>query len=321
MRKSLSIAAGLVISAIFLFFALRQVDLKNILQIYGHLQAWEIAVFAAVLITEFAIRGFRWYLLISACAKVKLSDVIKLELIGLALNNILPLRLGEAARAVLASKITGVPIFTCAATIVVERALDVLSLGIMFSFAAGRIDSVPWINDYKTIAWVLLILPVAGLFALVFLDNFLAKITALSKFPRLEKFVRQVALGAEALRKPKLALIIIASGLAIWMMDGFGYFWSGKILSLNPSPSYITAILILSVAALAVSMPAMPGYFGSFEFAVQQILFALGIDRSTALAYAAFMHVTAYTITTALGVFFLYQMGHSLGGLWKSLKK
>jgi len=49
------------------------------------------------------------------------------------------------------------------------------------------------------------------------------------------------------------------------------------------------------------------------------VAFTWGIAENTGLAYALYVHVLGFAVTTVLGVFFVYQMGYSVGKVWGDL--
>ena len=47
------------------------------------------------------------------------------------------------------------------------------------------------------------------------------------------------------------------------------------------------------------------------------MLVTWGVPRDVGFAYASYAHVVSYVFITLLGLVFVYQMGHSLGKVWK----
>jgi hypothetical protein len=64
----------------------------------------------------------------------------------------------------------------------------------------------------------------------------------------------------------------------------------------------------------------MPGYFGNYELVLMKVLASWGIAEQTGFAYVSFAHVTGYLVMTVMGVFFIYQMGQSVGRVWGEFK-
>ena len=324
MKKKISIILGIVFSSLFLFLALRNVDFKSIASIYSRINPWSVAVLAVIIVVEIFLRGIRWRLLLRPIKKVKLADTFRLEVIGLALNNILPLRLGEVGRATLGGNIMGIPFIACISTILVERMMDMISLFVVF-IVASQVVGVPWMEHLGNLSWLILAFPAGGLAVLVFLDELLAHSrtfsSALTKFPRLDRIVRQIALGAEALRNWKLALPIFALGFGVWFLDAVIYYLAGMALGLTPALDYWHSLVLLCMVAAFCILPAVPGYWGTFESAMKWVLSGWGVPETSGVAFAGFVHITVYIVITGLGVIFLYQAGHSLKGIWRSLKE
>lgn len=323
MKKNISIILGIFFSVIFLFFALKNVDFAALAATYSKINPFSLLLLASIFVSELFIRGLRWKLLFVPGKSIRVADTFRLETIGLALNNVLPLRLGEVARATLGASVLGIPMLTCISTILVERALDMFSLIILF-IAATNFGVIKLPAAYGGLSWLVLVFLVAALFLLVFLDELLVKSeafsSALRKFPRLDRVVRQVAMGAEALRDWKRAVLILALGFSLWMVDALLYYAAGLAVSLSPHLGYWHALILLCLTAAAVIIPAVPGYFGTYEYAIMKVLAEWGVAESAGFAYAGFLHVTGYVLVTGMGVVFLYQAGHSLSGVWKSLR-
>lgn len=323
MKRRASIFLGFALSAGLLFLALRNVEFGKIASSYSSIKLWHLLVLLFSTCVDLMVRGLRWALLIRPCRKAGAWTVIKLETIGLALNNVLPLRLGEVARATIGSHIIGVPIMTLLATILVERILDVISLATMFALSSKFGANMDWLATRTKMVWIMLAGVICALAFLIFLEELLIRSAAfravLNKFPRFGKLIRQIAMGADALRDYRLAAAIISLGFILWFVDAFGYYWVSYTFGFVPLLTFGQGMILLCAGALSVSLPAMPGYFGTFELAIQRVLTAWGYDPNLGMAYATYIHITVYLLMTTLGIIFLYRTGNSLGGIWRSL--
>ncbi|MFA5160795.1 MAG: lysylphosphatidylglycerol synthase transmembrane domain-containing protein [Elusimicrobiales bacterium] len=322
MKKSISIAGGFAVSAALIWLAARKIDFRDVAGVYGRPGFLEFALVPVIVAFMLLMRGLRWKLLVLPCARIPVFQMTKLETMGLALNNVLPLRLGEIGRATIGAASTDAPFLTLLSTIVVERVLDAITLGVIFA-AAITVGGAQSLAQYAPTVWAMVGATVVALAMLIFLEEMLEHSSLLrgflARFPKLDRFARQIGMGAQALRDWKLALAIIALGAPLWLADAFGYFWAAHIIGLTPALSYGKAMVTLCTAALAVAMPSAPGFFGAFELALQRLLMGWGVNPGDALAYAAFVHLNGYILITLTGIIFLYGAGHSLGGVWKHL--
>jgi uncharacterized membrane protein YbhN (UPF0104 family) len=144
---------------------------------------------------------------------------------------------------------------------------------------------------------------------------------ALRRWPKLHDLVAQLAAGAAVLRQPVAALQAAALSLLLWAVDA-GMYWAGaRALDLGELMSYGRSVLVLSSAGAAAAVPAAPGGLGTFEAAVKKILEAFGASAPAAFGYAVFTHMVMLVSVTAIGVFYLYRVGLSLGELQAALAR
>ena len=98
MKKKLSVIAGLAASAVLLWLACRRVDFYALAEILGSARPQPLILIFFTVSCELIIRGVKWSLLLAPAGKARAWDALRLETAGLALNNVLPLRLGDIAR-------------------------------------------------------------------------------------------------------------------------------------------------------------------------------------------------------------------------------
>lgn len=312
MKRILSIATGLAVSAAFLWLACLHVDFNALAAILGGIEPAPLLLVGIGVCAELLIRGIKWRLLLAPSGPVRAWDTTRIETVGLALNNVLPLRLGEVARAAFAVDFFKMPLATIISTILAEKALDFAALLLLAAMAAAA----------NGIA-----LPVAGrgplipvvaitLTALALLVTSAAASGRLAGHPRLQRTFKSLKFGLTAFTSPFAAACVCSLALLQWFINSLNYYWITLAFGMN-SVSVSKSVLLSFTGAAASSAPGMPGYFGSFELGVSALLTAWGINREAALAYAATAHISSYLVVTAAGLFFIYQMGQSLGKIWE----
>ncbi|MBZ0303515.1 MAG: flippase-like domain-containing protein, partial [Anaerolineae bacterium] len=129
MRRTLFLIASVVVSALFLWLALRDVPFEDVLV---SLQQANVAwILIALLFGTIGLwtRGLRWRGLLND--RITPMGSFNMLCIAMLLNQ-LPLRAGEVARSALATR-SGVPFFTAATSILVERLLDTLLVVILLA--------------------------------------------------------------------------------------------------------------------------------------------------------------------------------------------
>ncbi len=323
-RKTiLSGVAAFAITGFFLWLALRKVE-------FGALGAtlasarlgWLIPMVALVYLDLF-VRAARWQVLLSRTWPASLADLFKLEAIGLAVNNVLLLRLGEFARAGLAARRFGIPVATALASVVVERVLDVAAMLILFVLASHLAPGIAPVSIVRA-AVALFAGALGALILLAALGRSLAaggrSERVLRHWPKILKIVTQLALGAAVLRAPQAAAKAVVLSLILWIGDAALYWAGAYALGLGGIMDYPRAVLTLSLAGMSSAIPAAPGSFGTFETFVASILRTFGAGPEAALAYALLTHMIMYLLVTITGLIFLSREGISLSQLRKEVE-
>jgi hypothetical protein len=320
MKAKISIIAGFLIGAVLLYFAFRSIDFANLFAIYSKVRAVFIVPFVLTTLAELLFRAARWRLLLNPSKPVRLTDAFKLQAAGLALNNLLPMRLGELARATFGAGLFGIPLLTVLATILVERALDVLVLFALFAGAAWLGGITGGFLNYHSVMWTMFAGVTAAMAALIFSDELIAHhwfSGFFARFPRLRLLFERVAMGVKGFHSFRSGAMIFLYAAGQWVMDALNYYWIGLAFGLGSVLDIYRCMALVFTGAVAASVPGMPGYFGNFEFTLTRVLVTWGVPRDVGFAYASYAHVLSYMFITLLGVAFVYQMGHSLGRVWK----
>lgn len=318
MKAKLSILAGALVGLGLFWLAFRHIDLARTLALFRQADLRYLAPLFCCVLGSLFMRGLRWKLLLTPAAPVRLWDTFRLQAAGLALNNVLPLRLGEVFRGTAGAKTFGLPVLTVFATIVVERAVDVLALFAMLLAAAAAGASASGFLKMSYL-WPLALGLAAGGGALVFADEIVSHrffAGFFARFPKLRKTFEHMALGVRAFHSPVTAGLVLATALAQWTLEACGFFLVARAFSIGGLVTMAKSVVLIFTAALACSVPGMPGYFGNFEATIAKVLAAWGVPMETGLAMAAYSHIAGYVFMTTLGLVFAYQMGHSLSGIW-----
>ena len=320
-RKKSILAIGVLVTAASLYFALRGTDFAEIGLSLRRARIELIPVFLACLAGFYALKAFRWRRLLQGdCAAPPAKTLAGPMMIGFAANNLLPFRLGEIIRMVVGAKRTSLPQVTILTSIVVERIFDVMAVLTLASVVmwtdVGPIMTHP-IIPYLFVATVAVAF---GLFLLAFgsatifrLLNSLATHNPSRIAGWLLGKAHTVDAGLQSIRSPKHLSAIILNSIVQWLLLAITIFlacWSvGVVITVS------TAIYLMLVMTIAISIPSTPGFIGVIEYSFVLTLGAFGIDAERALAAAIFYHVITWLFATVIGTVFLHR--YSLG--WTQL--
>lgn len=324
-RRAASVALGLAVTGVFMLLAVRNVRFADLWSVLAAARRGWLAPMLAISLLDLAIRAARWKLLLKRTKHAPAGRLFRLEAIGIALNNVLFMRLGELARAFLAARELGIPAMTALASVAVERALDVSALLTLFCAVSATAGAGIVTPSARRAALLVLCGALGALAVLALAERPLAPGGSwelrLRRWPAVHRLVSQLAAGAAVLREPAAALEAASWSLLLWSVDAAFYWFGARALGLGAFVDYPRSILILSWAGAGAALPAAPGAFGAFEALVKAILVDFGVPDAAALGYAVFNHMAGYLVVTALGLAFLWRVGLSLGELTDALER
>lgn len=319
MKAKLSIAAGVLVSAGLFYLAFRNINFTEMLATCRGANSLFLIPLSLTIIFELFIRGLKWKLLLDPVRPVRVWDAFRLQAAGLALSNILPLRLGEIVRGTTGAGIFEIPVMTVFATILVERALDVIVLFMLLSAAVFSGGIAGGFLESGAYLWSAAGVLAAAVVGLVFIDEILAHqfcSAFFERFPRIRKVLVHLALGVRSFHSVKGVVSIFSLAAMQWLLGALNFYWVAKAFSIEHVVGLAKSVVLIFTAAVACSVPGMPGYFGNYEAAISKVLSSWGISPATSFAVAAYGHLAGYVLVTTLGLVFAYQMGHSLGKIW-----
>ena len=316
---------GLGITVFLLWWVLRDVDVAEVWSNIRHAHWW--LLFAAVVVATagFLIRAFRWRVLLHPIAPgTGLRNRYAAVNIGFMANNLLPARAGEFARAYALSKLEPVTMSAALGTLVIERVLDafVYVVILLTVMSWPGFPSSPALRE-GPLAEMRVAIPIAlGVLTLVIgllvaLPRTVVRVAERIAALLPEDFARPTVDALESfldslkvLRSPLLLAQALLWSFAFWLWHGLSY-WLALLafdIHVGPLGAYFTEIVV----GFAVSIPAAPGFFGTFHAGASSALAVFGVPAANALAFAFGYHLGGFIPVTVIGLYYAGQMGLSL---------
>ena len=295
MNRSIKFILGVLISIIGLYYAFRQINFWELWVSLKNVNFVLITIAIVILLLSNVIRAWRWQILVKPIKDVSFEPAFSSIMIGYFGNSVLPFRMGEFLRAYVVADKTSLTASTAFGTIVIERILDFIGL-------SAVILLIMTVYPLKTIGGSIIIgVIVLSLTAFIFIFLFsgfkstlLVKIEKLSllRFGLLRKillFIKNILDGATTIRATKKLGIILLYTLIIWIM----YYCSTYLATIATGIElewFGFGVLLISTT-LAISIPAAPGYVGTYHAAAVYILTNLfNVGRLDAQAAAIILH-------------------------------
>ena len=317
LRNNVVFVIGLLVSAFFLWLALRNVDAARTLSaLAGAKYAWAIPLLLCL--AGFCLaKAWRWALLLGVAVSRGMPGLTRAILVGYAGTSLLPLQLGELVRAWAATRALNLPAAPVLVSIALERVLDLLAVLVVLS--SVLVVGGPLPEGLLRAGWLFAAGAAALLAFLVLYVTRTTQVIALTARvtaflpPKLhEKLLEQLRKGAEgahALRRPALWVWLGLSSLAQWGFMAACIWTSGAALGLEMP--FAAAASVLGLTIVGMSLPSGPGYVGSIQLAFTLGLAPFGIGADEAVATSVFYHVLVCGSLIAAGVAALYRLGGS----------
>ena len=295
---------GLGISAAFAYAALSRVDFQELGIAFAR-TAWPVVVGAVgVSALEVAVRALRWQRLLGPLANPGYRLAYALLSIGHLANALLPARLGDVSRALMAGSRLRVSRTSVLGTIAVERVADTAVLALAGS--AGAVVGFHAFDNFLMImafAAVAAVISVVGAVILLRVNRIAT--TRLGALLRL--YGGRFAAGASAMRRPRELVWVALLSLASFALAMILLLVCAAAVGIT-LPVWQAGIVI-AFLTLSTAIPAGPASVGTYEFVGVAILGSMGYRPEAALVAVALLHAVAVLTPATIGLGCLWALG------------
>jgi glycosyltransferase 2 family protein len=264
----------------------------------------------ASLAAGYSMRVLRWKtLLVAGGAQVSARQCAAPLLGSIALNNVLPMRIGDLVRAFVFPKSIGVKNTTATGSLVMERIIDLMTL--LICLGIGLITN-PKIQMPTWLVQAVSTLAIAGSLALLFmfffsgqLSQFFFKkanapqVTDISKKKRVFNSLATLFKSFESMSRPSVLAFITIFSMFIWLGEA-GLYWA-LLRGFGIDASLYSGIIVMAIVTLSTLVPSSPGYIGPFHLAAYTAISMLGGTPGQAASFAVISHLGVWFPTTLAG--------------------
>jgi uncharacterized protein (TIRG00374 family) len=319
-------ALGIGISVLFIWWVLRGEDPSEIIAQISQANPWYFLGSVFVGTAGYFVRALRWKVLLhplkpDTAVRSRFAGVS----IGFAVNNIVPARLGEIARAFALTRVEPISVSGVLGSLMVERFLDAIVLLTLF-LVPMTLPSFPGAEGLLSGAFGgvlrttfgLLVVFFAGLMALLIFPKPTVRVA--ERFfgylpgvwgPRMVGALESFLHALKVLRHPVLLTKAVVWSYAFWLWHGLS-FWLG-FKAFGVDVGFAAAVFTEAVVGFAVAIPAAPGFFGTFQLGADLALSGVyGVPEPAALAFAFGYHLGGFFPITIIGLYYAWSIGFSV---------
>jgi uncharacterized protein (TIRG00374 family) len=313
---------GSIVSAIFLFLALRDIQWGVLWDVLKQTQTIYLVPAVCFTMAGHYSRSYRWKFLLLPVKDIPTWNLFAATAIGFMANNLLPARLGELVRAYVLGKQEQISRTASFATIVYERIIDVFSLLILLWVTLAKVSGPEWMRT--SMLWILVLNVAAFVLMLLMVRSpgtVRRLVTRLTRsFP--DEF-RAKALrvtdgylgGLAGMTQVKTLLPIALTSLGVWVFAMLGLYYC--FLALDMQVPLMANVTLIVLVAMGSMIPSAPAYLGTTQYACIVGLSLYGVGKSEALAFSLLYHATQFFPITLFGLYLLWKAQIRFGEISK----
>lgn len=321
-RRVLQVFAGLVVGAVFAWFAVRNVDWAEISRILDKADYTWLVASIFFLVLHYVVKAWRWRILLAVRAEVPFGLTFRAMSVGFLMSNLVPVRIGELASRpyLLAANCPSVPFGFALSSVLGVKVLDLLFVGllllasaVLYNLPGGWIWTAVWLTGaaiFVGVASLVMAFRWSGPALQSRLRGLFSRVLKPDRADRLSTYITRFSEGVAALGSgPALlkAFFLTAVSLAILYI---AILCTARVLALPLGPA--PGIVILALMGVGFALPAPPTYAGNLHYFITRAVVLTGLaSEELGLSLAILIHATEVLVVCSLGVL-------SLPGLrWK----
>ena len=310
-KKVLQVIFPLLLGVFILVWVYRDFNFQRVGEVMLHGMDYGWIVLSLVFgVFANLFRGWRWKLALEPLGEYpKTSNCVYAIFISYASNLVIP-RVGEVTRCGVLSKYDGVSFPKSLGTVVSERMIDTLCVGLITGmvllsqmpvFATFFAETGTDVGRYAEVLtsghFYLIVLCVVAIGLLGF---FLIRNIAL--FAKLKGILQNVWQGIVALKDIKHIPLYIIYTLGIWVCYFFEFYLAFFAFDFSAHLGISAGLVMFVVGTLAVIVPT-PNGAGPWHFAVMTMLMLYGVGKEDAGIFALLVHGIQTFLLILLGIY------------------
>ena len=307
MRKGNIITiAGFIVSLVLLYFSLKDIRFHEIVATLLRADPLFIPLPLVFILVAVILCAFRWFRL--AGSGVHYMDTFAALMIGLFVNNILPARIGEVARAYVISKKRGLSFTYSFSTVLLDRFFDLTGL-LLMAFIFFPDESIPQAvsrSIYILIAFLIFCIACLILFSRERFANRIADKLSKIRSPHFAKLAVRVLAIQENLKRinsPFNLILSVVLSFCTWFSMTIALYL--VILMLGIKVDFRDIPFVCALLNLGLTIPSSPGYVGVYQFLLVYLLAIFGVPKHEGFTISIIYHAMWFVPYNVIGFIYL----------------
>ncbi|MDD5474122.1 MAG: flippase-like domain-containing protein [Candidatus Methanoperedens sp.] len=268
----------------------------------------------------FFMRTWRWSVLLRTSGYVAQRDTLfKSLMFGFLINFLIPARAGDIARGAALKATEKIPMGASLATIVVERAMDMLTLALLLSAGAMLVSKTGTMFLVAIVAMAVAFLLVLMLILIYRYDSIISRKLG-KRFPEISGFMNTMKEGLYKIYSNPSALVLsIAISIPVWLLEISGVYMAA--LAIGYEIPYSLAAVAGITSFLGQTIPITPGGIGVYEGTMAGVFVLFGTPLSTGISLALVDHFVRASVTLIFGTISTIHLGFASRGYFADMRQ
>lgn len=293
---------------LFLYIAFRSVDIGAVLEYITGISILWLIPFMFVFMLSHLLRAMRWKVMITSVKpNASILNLFTSTMIGYGVNCVVP-RLGEVYRGLFLGKLENLSRSSMFGTIIVERVIDILSLGFsvlisVWIYSGNLYSEFPWLKSALIIGFIAMGIATVFLILVVRMQekfyNIILKFAGkISKriAEKLAYIFQMLTEGFGTIKTVSVLAQTVFYSIVIMVVYGLTSYLGFYLLKMNEVQdiTFGMAWILMTISAFGIIIPT-PGGTGSYHLINISVLMNLfNFTQRVSSAYALLTHFISY---------------------------
>ena len=285
---------GFPVSAALLFLSVRHLHGDELRASLRDARLPFLASAAALMSVVYVLQAARWRVLANA-GDVRLTRFVRWEVACVAVNNVVPGRVGDVLRAEWLSRGTRRARASSISSVIVDRGFDIVTLVAALALTYPFVPHAAWLRDLRLVAGAVGLLVGASFLAAVV---YARRSRASARRGLLGMLTDVVQRTGDVFHRRSGARAGLLSAMA-WAAWSVSAWLVASALGIALTP--VEALFVTAVLNLGAAIPSSPGFIGTYQWLGVSALTVLGVGHTRAFAFSVLMHAVWFVPTTMAG--------------------
>jgi glycosyltransferase 2 family protein len=301
-KQSVLTFVGFAVSIVLLYFSLKGIRFDEIWATIRRVNPF-LALTPLIFIgCAICLSSFRWSRV--AGEKVLFRQTATAMLIGMFVNNVLPLRLGEVARGYVLSLKTEMSFTYSFSTVLLDRFFDLTGL-LLLTFIFFPSAELPQ-NVARAIFLIIGVL-IFCVFMIILMsrESFAARMS--TRFKRFEmsflahlgKKIVEIQENLKRIGSPLTIIAFVIISFGTWLSMSLGLYC--VTLALGVPVNFWCIPFVCALLNMGITVPSSPGYVGVYQFLLVYLLSIFGVPKAAGFTISLLYHASWYVPYTVIG--------------------